>query len=182
MTSTTMFTHLDGPLGPLLLVGREDAVTGLYFADRPKAPAIAPAWRETRAGLAQAIEQLEEYFAGQRTDFDVPLDLAGTPFQQQVWAQLRRIGYGETISYGELARRVGNPRAARAVGLANGRNPVCVIVPCHRVIAADGSLGGYGGGLDRKSWLLQLEGAGSRARSSSATTAPSTSWTSPITA
>ena len=100
-----------------------------------------------------------EYFAGGRTDFDVPLELAGTDFQRRVWSALRDIPYGETISYGELARRVGNPGAVRAVGLANGRNPVAIIVPCHRVIGADGSLTGYGGGLDRKAWLLDHEAA-----------------------
>ena len=101
--------------------------------------------------------QLDAYFAGELTTFDIEVNLIGTPFQMVVWAHLREIPYGETISYGELARRVGNPNASRAVGLANGRNPVAIIVPCHRVIGANGSLTGYGGGLERKSWLLEHE-------------------------
>ncbi|HYM67200.1 MAG TPA: methylated-DNA--[protein]-cysteine S-methyltransferase, partial [Patescibacteria group bacterium] len=101
--------------------------------------------------------QLGEYFAGRRTDFDVPLEMEGTPFQLRVWEALREIGYGETISYGELARRIGNPSASRAVGMANGCNPIAVIVPCHRVIGANGTLTGYGGGVERKRLLLDLE-------------------------
>jgi len=107
--------------------------------------------------LAEARRQLDTYFAGNLSAFDLPLDPAGTPFQVQVWQQLTRIPYGQTISYGELARRIENPSASRAVGLANGRNPIAVIVPCHRVIGADGSLTGFGGGLDRKRALLSLE-------------------------
>jgi methylated-DNA-[protein]-cysteine S-methyltransferase len=110
--------------------------------------------------FVDVTRQLDEYFAGSRTSFDIALQLQGTPFQRAVWAQLRDIPYGETISYGELARRVGNPKASRAVGLANGRNPIAVIVPCHRVIAADGTLGGYGGGPERKTHLLELERVG----------------------
>jgi methylated-DNA-[protein]-cysteine S-methyltransferase len=105
------------------------------------------------------VEQLHAYFAGVLTDFEIPMDMRGTDFQRRVWAELCEIPYGETISYGELARRVGNPQASRAVGLANGRNPVAIVVPCHRVIGADGSLTGYGGGLGRKVWLLEHEAA-----------------------
>jgi methylated-DNA-[protein]-cysteine S-methyltransferase len=108
--------------------------------------------------LVQAEAELEEYFAGRRRKFDVPLDLVGTDFQKQVWHQLLKIPYGRTCSYADIAREIENPKAVRAVGAANGRNPICVIVPCHRVIAADGSLGGYTGGLDKKRQLLTLEG------------------------
>ena len=107
--------------------------------------------------LDEAVRQLGEYFAGERRDFDLPLDPVGTPFQLTVWAALRDIPYAETINYGQLAGRVGNPHASRAVGLANGRNPISIVVPCHRVIGANGSLTGYGGGLDRKRTLLELE-------------------------
>jgi methylated-DNA-[protein]-cysteine S-methyltransferase len=109
--------------------------------------------------LAAARAQLDAYFAGEITSFDLPLSPRGTPFQQRVWAALRDIPFGETTSYGELARRIGDPKAVRAVGAANGRNPLPLVVPCHRVIGADGSLVGFGGGMDRKRWLLQHEGA-----------------------
>jgi methylated-DNA-[protein]-cysteine S-methyltransferase len=109
------------------------------------------------APLAAAARQLAEYFAGQRTEFDLPLEMAGTDFQRRVWAALRQIPYGETVSYGELARGLGKASASRAVGLANGKNPFAVVVPCHRVVGSDGSLTGYGGGLDRKRFLLALE-------------------------
>jgi methylated-DNA-[protein]-cysteine S-methyltransferase len=116
-----------------------------------------PVSAESAAVLADAAAQLKAYFAGQLTSFDLPVAPEGTGFQRTVWAGLRRIPYGETISYGELASRIGQPTASRAVGLANGRNPVAIIVPCHRVVGADGSLTGYGGGLDRKRFLLALE-------------------------
>lgn len=109
------------------------------------------------AALRQATTQLREYFAGTRSDFDLPLAGAGTEFQQRVWAELRNIEYGETISYAELATRIGQPTASRAVGMANSRNPIAVIVPCHRVVGANGTLTGYAGGLERKQWLLELE-------------------------
>ena len=112
--------------------------------------------------LREAQRQLEEYFAGERTEFSLPLESHGTDFQQRVWRALRAIPFGTTISYGELARRIGNPRAVRAVGLANGRNPISIIVPCHRVIGANGTLTGYGGGLERKRFLLALESGGAR--------------------
>ena len=121
-----------------------------------------PGWRRCDEAFAAVRGQLEEYFAGERTLFDVALEMEGTPFQRRVWRELEAIPYGETISYGELARRVGQPSAARAVGLANGRNPVAVIVPCHRVIGADGSLTGYGGGMERKRILLGLESGAAR--------------------
>lgn len=154
MNQNVVRTVIDSPVGPLTLESNGRALTMIRFdgEDRP-APVGEP-----DAILATAIEQLTEYFEGGRTDFDLPLDPAGSPFQQEVWAELCRIGYGETISYGELALRIGRTQAAsRAVGLANGANPIPVIVPCHRVIGANGTLVGYGGGLDRKKVLLRLE-------------------------
>jgi methylated-DNA-[protein]-cysteine S-methyltransferase len=121
------------------------------------APQLPKQGEHTKDGFEEAISQLEGYFSGTLQKFDLPLSLEGTGFQKQVWAGLLKIPYGETISYGELARSVGRPSASRAVGLANGRNPLAIIVPCHRVIGANGSLVGYGGGLDRKVWLLQHE-------------------------
>jgi methylated-DNA-[protein]-cysteine S-methyltransferase len=126
----------------------------------PAAP--LPGWREAREPFSQAIEQLDQYFAGERTEFDLELDMRGTQFQNDVWNALLTIPYGETRSYGEIARQIGRPDRARAVGAANGCNPVSIIVPCHRVIGSDGSLTGYGGGLPRKRFLLDLEaGVGS---------------------
>jgi methylated-DNA-[protein]-cysteine S-methyltransferase len=152
------FATVDSPIGELLLCGDSAALRGVWMQDpdRPRLP--PPDWIEDPAAFGAAAAQLAQYFAGERTAFDLPLAFdAGTPFQQQVWHELRRIPYGETISYGELARRVGRPDRARAVGGANGRNPIPVIVPCHRVIGADGSLVGFGGGLERKRILLELE-------------------------
>ncbi len=154
------YTHIASPIGPLLLQTDGTALTGLTM-DVPSGP--PPAWDAGRedadAGpLPRAAQQLAEYFAGQRRDFDLPLRLEGTAFQRQVWQRLLEIRFGEILSYGELARRIGNPKASRAVGLANGRNPIAILVPCHRVIGADGTLTGYGGGLERKRWLLAHEG------------------------
>ena len=156
-TAPTLVTTVDSPIGPLTLMARDGHLTHLVMEDQAHAVAPPPGSQRDDDVFAEVATQLDEYFAGERTTFDVPMTLEGTDFQRRVWAQLCSIPYGETISYGELARRVGNPKASRAVGLANGRNPVAVIVPCHRVIAADGSLGGYGGGLDRKVHLLGLE-------------------------
>jgi methylated-DNA-[protein]-cysteine S-methyltransferase len=156
-TTETLFAVVDSPIGPLTLLGRGGRLTNLVMDDQAHAVTPPPDSRRDDDAFAGVADQLAEYFAGDRRDFDLPLELEGTEFQRRVWAQLRAIPYGETISYGELARRVGNPRASRAVGLANGRNPVAVIVPCHRVIAADGGLGGYGGGSERKIHLLDLE-------------------------
>ena len=148
---------IDSPVGPLLAACDDTGVTDLRFDLDGAGHDPASGWTHDPPALAGVRSQLDEYFAGTRTDFDLPLSLHGTDFQRRVWLELTRIPYGETISYGELARRIGRPTAMRAVGLANGRNPVSIIVPCHRVIGADGSLTGYGGGLDRKRLLLGLE-------------------------
>jgi len=164
--SATLITSIDSPVGKLTLTLEDGELTGLHMHEQRHFPALAPTQASADTAAAAAapfVEQLQAYFAGEREDFDMPLGLHGTPFQRRVWAALQEIPYGETISYGELARWVGSPGASRAVGSANGRNPVAIVVPCHRVIAADGGLGGYGGGLDRKTWLLEHEGAWSRA-------------------
>jgi methylated-DNA-[protein]-cysteine S-methyltransferase len=150
---------IDSPVGPLLLEAGERGLTRLHFDGVATAPAPAASGsnRGANAILDQVEEELGQYFAGTRTSFEVPLDLAGTEFQRQVWAQLRAIPFGVTASYGELANALGKPGASRAVGMANNRNPVAIIVPCHRVVGADGSLTGYAGGLDRKRQLLDLE-------------------------
>jgi methylated-DNA-[protein]-cysteine S-methyltransferase len=164
-TRTPEFTQsvVASPIGPLTLVAAGRTLAGVYLDAQRHLPAIVadagPASRDgpDAAPLAAAASQLAEYFAGQRTQFDLPIEMAGTDFQRRVWAALREIPYGETVSYGELARDLGKAAASRAVGLANGKNPVSIIVPCHRVVGSDGSLTGYGGGLDRKRFLLDLE-------------------------
>jgi methylated-DNA-[protein]-cysteine S-methyltransferase len=156
-TKQILYTTIESPIGELLLVGDQDALHGLYMQDGRKPKRIAPDWQASAAPFADVTTQLEEYFAGARTSFDVSLAAEGAPFEREVWHALEAIPYGKTVSYGEIARRVGQPTAARAVGTANGRNPIAVIVPCHRVIGADGSLTGYGGGLERKRLLLELE-------------------------
>jgi methylated-DNA-[protein]-cysteine S-methyltransferase len=159
MNDKLVYTRLESPIGELLLVGDDHALHGLHMQEGRTAVSVHPEWRPADEPFADVRRQLSEYFAGERRDFDVPLAMAGTPFQRSVWGALREIRYGETTSYGELARRLGRPSATRAVGLANGRNPIAVIVPCHRVVGSDGSLTGYGGGLERKRLLLELEGA-----------------------
>jgi methylated-DNA-[protein]-cysteine S-methyltransferase len=156
-----LYTTLASPIGELLLLGDGSSLCGLYMQEGRKPMALAGGWEPALDAFADVSAQLAEYFAGERTSFDVRVRMDGTPFQRRVWRALRDIGYGETISYGELARRVGSPAAARAVGLANGCNPIAVIVPCHRVIGANGTLTGYGGGIERKRLLLELE-AGQR--------------------
>jgi methylated-DNA-[protein]-cysteine S-methyltransferase len=143
------------PVGPLLLEASDEALTGLWFGVKP-----VPGERaDAHPVLVEAVAQLRAYFAGRLRSFDLPLAPVGTEFQRSVWAQLRLIPYGTTVTYGELARRLGSPTAFRAVGLANGRNPISIVVPCHRVIGADGSLTGFGGGMDAKRTLLDLESA-----------------------
>jgi methylated-DNA-[protein]-cysteine S-methyltransferase len=154
---TTCYTYIDTPLGPLLVQGDGDFVTGLFMPNHKGWPGLEASWQQTDAPFAAVRAQLGEYFAGARQQFDVPLKLSGTPFQQQVWQELLRIPFGGTITYAELAARVGKPAGARAVGHANGRNPVAIIVPCHRVIGANGKLTGYAGGMDKKQWLLAWE-------------------------
>lgn len=157
MTSPTLYTTIASPIGDLMLVGDGDALRGLYMLDGPRPMSPRAGWSEASAPFAAVRTQLDEYFGGQRTSFDVPLAMHGTPFQLSVWDALKEIPYGATASYGEIAHRVGEPDSPRAVGVANGSNPISVIVPCHRVIGADGSLTGYGGGLERKRILLDLE-------------------------
>jgi methylated-DNA-[protein]-cysteine S-methyltransferase len=152
-----LYDTMQSPIGKLIVVTDGAALTGLYMDGARHAPAIASAWRRDRDSPRAAIEQLAQYFAGERTRFDLTLAPAGTAFQQRVWRALREIAYGTTISYRELARRIGAPDAVRAVGAANGRNPLSLVVPCHRVVGSDGSLTGYAGGLDRKRWLLDHE-------------------------
>ncbi len=154
---TIATTPLDTPVGRLVLEGDGDILVGIWLPNDPKQATVEDSG--ATPVLKETAVQLEEYFAGERTGFDVPMELDGTVFQREVWAELSRIPYGETISYGELARRVGRPKGPRAVGQANGRNPIPIIVPCHRVLAGNG-LGGYGGGLSVKRALLALEGIG----------------------
>jgi methylated-DNA-[protein]-cysteine S-methyltransferase len=156
-TPTRVYTVVDSPVGALTLVADDGALAGLYMEDQRHRPAQAMFGEADTRPFRAVTEQLAEYFAGERTGFDVPLALRGTPFQLAVWSELREIPYGERISYGELAERIGRPTASRAVGLANGKNPVGIIVPCHRVVGSTGDLTGYGGGLERKRSLLDFE-------------------------
>lgn len=157
----TVFTSWAGPLGAMTVAATPRGLSGVWFDDQRHGP-DSSAWRRdpAHALLHAAIQQLGQYFARQRTSFDLPLDLqAGTPFQQRVWRALLDIAPGATASYGQLSAAIGQPTAVRALGAAVGRNPISIIVPCHRVLGADGSLTGYAGGLERKTALLQLEGA-----------------------
>jgi len=157
------FTYFESPIGRLLLTSDGTALTGLYMEPSRKAQ-CTDGWAEdvTVAPLSSTVRQLTEYFDGTRREFDLPLRLQGTMFQTRVWRELTEIPYGQTWSYGQLAKRIDKPSASRAVGLANGANPIAIVVPCHRVIGADASLTGYGGGVDRKRWLLAHEGAALR--------------------
>ena len=152
-------TIIDSPLGDLTLVAHDGVLAGLYFAEHARRPDPALLGGCVDSGFEPVVEQLGEYFRGDRTRFDLPFSRRGDGFQQRVWALLDRIPYGQTRTYGQLAAELGNPGLAREVGGANGRNPLSIIVPCHRVLGADGGLVGYAGGLDRKRALLQLEGA-----------------------
>ena len=146
-------------LGRMLVLADGGHLTGLHFEREKYFPPIAPGWSESPAAplLARAVGQVREYFAGERDRFDLPLAPAGTPFQQRVWRELLRIPHGTTVTYSDIARRIGAPKSVRAVGAAIGRNPISIIVPCHRVVGSDGTLTGYAGGLDRKRALLAHE-------------------------
>jgi methylated-DNA-[protein]-cysteine S-methyltransferase len=159
MDKTVFYRHLSSPLGKLLLTSDGHALTGLFMTRlaESSAPETAAAWKQDDAVFREVCQQLTAYFDGETNRFDVEMNVVGTPFQRRVWHELCNIPFGSAISYAELARRIGRPGASRAVGGANGQNPIAVIVPCHRVIGADGGLGGYGGGLDRKRWLLEHE-------------------------
>jgi methylated-DNA-[protein]-cysteine S-methyltransferase len=152
-------TVIDSPLGELTLMGHDGALAGLYFAGQRNRPRTGRLGRLDPAGFAEPVRQLGEYFAGERTAFELDLDLHGDEFDRQVWALVAAIPYGQTRSYGQLARELGDPGLAQQVGVANARNRLCIVVPCHRVVGADGRLTGYAGGLARKRALLELEAA-----------------------
>jgi methylated-DNA-[protein]-cysteine S-methyltransferase len=155
------YCYLDTPIGILLIAGDDTAVHEIRFPYKTKPAKPDRTWQEMERGpVAEAARQLREYFAGKRMEFDLPLVLRGTEFQKMVWTRLQEIPYGTTISYGELAQRVGNPKASRAVGSANGKNRIPIVIPCHRVVASGGKLGGFGGGLPVKQALLMLEERG----------------------
>lgn len=160
--SAKQHTVVDSPYGPLTLVATDGVLSAVYMTDQRHRPPEETFGAPDPEPFPEVIRQLTAYFAGELTTFDVPLALHGTPFQRSVWAELLKIPYGETRTYGELAGELGKPGASRAVGLANGKNPISIIVPCHRVIGASGGLTGYGGGLDRKQRLLAFESGGVR--------------------
>jgi len=162
----TRFARIASPLGPLVAVAEGDALAALDFTDAKYARSPEPSWIEDPAWpvLRACAAQLAEYFAGERGRFDLPLDPRGTPFRKRVWAEIAKVPYGETMTYAELARRAGAPGSARAAGAATGRNPLAIVVPCHRIVATSGALTGYAGGLARKEYLLALEGAPLAAR------------------
>ena len=151
------YAHLPSPIGSLLLAADNTGLCQIPFPNNGNPASPGPGWIEDSSAFAEPIRQLRAYFAGELENFDLPLAPQGTPFQQRVWKELCQIPYGETISYAELAKRIGNPNASRAVGLANGSNPIPIVIPCHRVIGSNGKLTGYGGGLPIKEKLLALE-------------------------
>jgi methylated-DNA-[protein]-cysteine S-methyltransferase len=151
------YTYFDSPIGKILLVGTSRALTHIHFVDGRHPMKLETDWQMDNEIFKAAIEQLQAYFDGKLKTFDLPLQLEGTDFQLEVWNALKEIPYGKTVSYGDIARRIGRPKAVRAVGAANGQNPISIIVPCHRVIGSNGSLTGYGGGLKNKEALLALE-------------------------
>ena len=161
----TSYLRFDTPLGPMVAIAAGDALASVDFTDARYARSIGAGWREDPRSplLTACARQLADYFAGRRHAFDLPLAAGGTPFQRRVWDEIARIPYGETVSYAELARRAGAPGAARAAGAATGRNPLAIVVPCHRVVGTRGALTGYAGGMDRKARLLALEGAARKA-------------------
>jgi methylated-DNA-[protein]-cysteine S-methyltransferase len=151
------YTRFESPVGPLLLAGDANGLRQVSFESSKRCALPRSDWRQDKTPFGEVIRQLQAYFRGELKIFDLPLAMEGTGFQLRVWNALRAIPYGETISYLQLAERIGNPKAVRAVGLANGSNPIPIIVPCHRVIGSDGSLTGFGGGLSTKKKLLELE-------------------------
>jgi methylated-DNA-[protein]-cysteine S-methyltransferase len=151
------YAQIDSPVGPLLLVGDDTGLRNIFFENGRDRGRVEPAWEEDVKSFRDTTSQLRSYFAGELQEFDLALSPQGTPFQLNVWKRLCEIPYGETMSYGELAGRIGNPKASRAVGLANGSNPIPIVIPCHRVIGSNGKLTGYGGGLPIKEKLLALE-------------------------
>ena len=161
----TSYLRFDTPLGPMVAIAADGALAAVDFTDARYARAIGQDWREDSRSpiLTACARELGDYFAGRRRAFDLALAPGGTPFQRRVWNEISRIPYGETVSYGELAARAGAPGAARAAGAATGRNPLAIVVPCHRVIGTRGALTGYAGGIDRKTRLLALEGAPQKA-------------------
>ena len=152
------YRTIETELGPVMIAGDQDGIHFISLLDGPKGESPHADWEEDKTALSDEVEQLQSYLAGDRQDFDMALAPKGTDFQEAVWQALLTIPYGHTLSYGELAERIGKPTAARAVGAANGANPIGIVIPCHRVIGADGSLTGYGGGLQNKKTLLELEG------------------------
>ena len=157
-TQPPLYSTVESPIGELLLAGDGTALNELHMRAAPRALEIAAEGQRAHGGFREARDQLGEYFAGTRRRFKLALQPAGSVYQRRVWKELERIGFGETITYAELARRIGRRGSARAVGAANGRNPISIIIPCHRVIGADGTLTGYSGGIRRKRTLLELEG------------------------
>jgi methylated-DNA-[protein]-cysteine S-methyltransferase len=162
---TTHYAITESPIGELILLGDGTSVSELLINGDGKFDRRKQSRVQDQSAFADAIDQLDEYFAGERDEFDLALEPEGTEFQRAVWSALEQIPYGETRSYGEIAAAVGRPKAARAVGMANNRNPIAVVVPCHRVIGAGGALVGYAGGLERKTWLLDHERAARKANS-----------------
>jgi methylated-DNA-[protein]-cysteine S-methyltransferase len=157
MTGPVLYDHAPSPLGPLLLTSDGEALTGVFMEEHRYGPTVGADWARDAAPFGAVREQLAAYFAGDLQEFSLTVRPAGTPFQQAVWRALQDIPYGATESYGALARHLGDPGAVRAVGAANGRNPVSIVIPCHRVVGADGALTGYGGGMENKRRLLALE-------------------------
>jgi methylated-DNA-[protein]-cysteine S-methyltransferase len=159
-------THflMESPIGVLTLINSDGVLSGLYTGEHRRGPGAEELGERAHMGFERAEAELREYFEGRRRRFTIPLAIGGTTFQREVWKRLCEIPFGETRTYGQIAEEIGNAKAVRAVGLANGRNPISIVVPCHRVIGSDGSLTGYGGGIERKRFLLELEGAVAPAR------------------
>ena len=151
------YCYCNSPIGRMLLAGMDGVLTELYFPLSAERLQIPTEWQDDATPFAETLLQLRQYFAGKRREFDLPIAPQGTPFQERVWQELLKIPYGETASYGSIAQRIGNPKACRAVGMANRKNPIPIIIPCHRIIGKDGSLTGFGGGLSVKKHLLDLE-------------------------